>query len=591
MFLADPEGNQILTYTTHLETFTPLWSPQNEGPHDPYSLNGPKGVAISPENDLVVADTKNHRVIIYAFPSLLPRAILDAGIGEPWDIAYNSKGHLFIADAHNRCIHQYDRLWRRVETYFGGKDLLARPIHLAIDATDQVFVVDEVLQQVVGLDEKGNVTTREGRILNGIDLGILNASFPKPIQVSGQTLFLLQDERPLCPSLELKGLSVDKKGRLKGTPSHAVGSPFVTTLSSRAEYPRKGEIVLGPIDGKLFNFSWHRILIEGQIPKDASLTIRTLTSPDKLRNERVLGLTLGQWSTPISLLETDQPELLIQSPAGRYLWIHIELRGTGQNTPGIKTIKLLGPRNSSLAFLPPVFHEDVESAEFLDRFLSIFDTQFDNLSAIIEDFTGFLDPFEVPATDFLPWLASWFDLRFFATWTEQTRRTVMQRITSLYKKRGTLAGIKEMIRLHTGLDDRFPIIIEHFRLRDFQSRYSPDGLVNQSLYINGAPFMPSGNELAHHFTVILPRQVAQEDQEIDLLMQLINAQRPAHTQFQLQFIDTGIRIGCQSTIGVDTLLGRIEEGALGTLRLGQNSQLPTTSSLPRVGQSRLLFST
>ncbi len=43
-------------------------------------------------------------------------------------------------------------------------------------------------------------------------------------------------------------------------------------------------------------------------------------------------------------------------------------------TPSIEQVKVYYPRASSLQYLPAVYREDAVSADFLARFLSIFDT-------------------------------------------------------------------------------------------------------------------------------------------------------------------------------------------------------------------------
>lgn len=80
-----------------------------------------------------------------------------------------------------------------------------------------------------------------------------------------------------------------------------------------------------------------------------------------------------------------------------------------------------------------------------------------------------MDPDGVPAGDFLTWLGSWLDLKFLAEWPDGTRREFVRRAIELYKLRGTIAGLQEVLRLHTGLQPPQPIIIEHFRLRGYQA--------------------------------------------------------------------------------------------------------------------------
>src|SRR5688572_27731167 len=51
LFLADPNDNQLLTYTTFEQHFVSLWVPRVSDPPDAYTLRGPRGVAFSRDGD------------------------------------------------------------------------------------------------------------------------------------------------------------------------------------------------------------------------------------------------------------------------------------------------------------------------------------------------------------------------------------------------------------------------------------------------------------------------------------------------------------------------------------------------------------
>ena len=118
--------------------------------------------------------------------------------------------------------------------------------------------------------------------------------------------------------------------------------------------------------------------------------------------------------------------------------------------------------------------------------------------------------------------------------------------------------MQAILRLHTGLQAPQPIIIEHFRLRNYNERCNTEtaDLVNDNLYLAGARLMPTADEIVHHFTIIVPFQVAPDESALATLHQLIAAQKPAHTRYQLRVAAPDLRIGCQSTVGVDTIIGR-----------------------------------
>ncbi|NJM40367.1 MAG: phage tail protein I [Anaerolineae bacterium] len=52
--------------------------------------------------------------------------------------------------------------------------------------------------------------------------------------------------------------------------------------------------------------------------------------------------------------------------------------------------------------------------------------------------------------EFLPWLASWVSLSLRADWDTATKRSFIQEIVSLYRLRGTKAGLARMLEIYTG---------------------------------------------------------------------------------------------------------------------------------------------
>lgn len=581
LLLADPGGNQILSYTPFAEAFAPLWASPSAGPPDPYTLAGPRGVTFSPEGDLVVADTGHGRVLIFAWPQLVTRHIITLPGGEPWDLDYDSRGRLYVADAAAGRVHRFDRLWRLDERYAGGAGMLIRPRHLAIDDGDQLFVLDDGARRIVALDGEGNPIAGDDPRLS--DPPLHRRGFPPPLRLDAGGLWLPQAGLPGCPALHLPGLSVNRRGRLAGSALMLLARP------QGVRYPRAGRYVSTALDSGIFNCRWHRLVLEADIPANNSLTVHTFTAPALLDEARIASLPDNRWSTPITITGEDAPELLLQSEAGRYLWLRVDFNGSGEATPLIRRMLLYAPRQSSLQFLPPVFQEDAVSADFLDRFLSYFDTVFDEIESQIEQFTAYLDPDGVPAGDFLDWLGSWLDVEFLAEWPEATRRTLIREAIRLYRQRGTVPGIQAILRLHTGLQPPQPVIVEHFRLRDYGERRrvgAPD-LVNASLYLAGARLAPGAGEIAHHFTIIVPSRAAPDEAALATLHRLVEAQKPAHTRYQLRVAAPELRIGCQSTVGVDTLLGHYPAASLDEMTLSQSSRLAAESQ--RLGHTRLLF--
>ena len=116
------------------------------------------------------------------------------------------------------------------------------------------------------------------------------------------------------------------------------------------------------------------------------------------------------------------------------------------------------PRLSYLRYLPAVYQEDPVSREFLQRFLSIFETVFSGLEATIEKIPEVFDPAHTPK-EFLDWLAQWLDLGIEEEWTPEVKSKLISKAASLYQKKGRPDGLIEFIEIVT---EKRPLIHESF---------------------------------------------------------------------------------------------------------------------------------
>ncbi len=167
------------------------------------------------------------------------------------------------------------------------------------------------------------------------------------------------------------------------------------------------------------------------------------------------------------------------------------------------------------------------------------------LEEIIATIASLFDPKET-REEFLPWLASWVALGLRADWTEAQKRDFLANIVPLYRRRGTKDNLAELLRIYTGLSP----VITGAGDSDFQiGVHSTIGMDTQ---ISGsAPaFLPRQRDHAQsrpcHFKA--PAQIATA---------LIELQKPAHTDYELEILFRTMQIGVRSTIGVDTLLGSL----------------------------------
>jgi hypothetical protein len=79
---------------------------------------------------------------------------------------------------------------------------------------------------------------------------------------------------------------------------------------------------------------------------------------------------------------------------------------------------------------------------------------------------------------------------------------------------------------------------------------------------------------AHKFSVFVPACFGCSEHHRKALQNIIESQKPAHTQHQIIYVQARFRIGFQSSIGLDAVVGRYPEGVtLDGAPLGQATVL------------------
>lgn len=609
VLVANPATGEIL-YNPHPALFgedggdapglVPLWPAQvpDPAPEDacvreqaaiprgPYDLVAPRGVAFSRDGDLLVTDEGDEvtpgRLIVYTWPGLRVREVLELG-GAPWDVAVDRHGMIYIAGAKTERILRLDRAWRQTN-WRGGQGTLNRPRHLAIDEGGTVYVLDldpaTVQNRLMVLDNLGHARTLTEAELTAF----WGSQLPPPVQERDGEYYA-PGEICVEHGQHLRNVVLDRLGRLPQ-------GPVLRYVMPQGRRNRTGRYVSEALDSESYAFAWHRLQFDMDLSTSGALEVQSYTNAQFLEPGRIDSLPEQSWSSRIVLTSGARQEVLVQSPPGRFLWLRLRLVGDGLTSPIIRSIDILGPRKSSLRFLPAPFHEDPVGRDFLDRFLSYFDTIFTEIDQGLTQFSAHLTPQGAPEGAYLSWLTSWFDIRFLAAWPDATRRAFLANAMALHRARGTVPGLTALLRLHLDITTPMPVVIEGFRLRNYAERRKtlvPD-LPDGSLRIGGRPLTQprvSGDE-AHRFVVVVPAAKLPDAAARQTLIDLVDQFKPAHTAWTLIDVAPGLRVGCQSMVGVDTLLGSYPQQPLAAAHLGQSAQLSgSRNRLPRLGQSHV----
>ena len=644
-----PDGSIYLLDTQHaqLKRFDPCECRFVRVPYlgglgsGPRQLNNPHGIAVCGGN-LFICDTDNHRLSVFALRGFILRGFwqpppaayrkpnpLLANRWQPFDLAFDRLGRVYVSDGANGCIHRFTPAGQWEKCLPG----LGKPTWITTDCRDHLYVVvSGPPSTVLTMDGDGFVTELRS---SPAELSTLFPHCPFPVDAEGR--------------LHLGGLcAADSPGNSKTLDPRrppgqapelgvfdARGDPVDCFVARAPSYAPEATYLSAALDSELYRCQWHRIIVRGEIPVGARVVVSTYTAEAELADDDIKALG-DVWETNQTATELTKGhwDCLVRSGAGRFLWLKLKLRGNGKATPRLDSIEIEFPRISLRRYLPAVFGKEPVSTDFTDRFLSIFDTTLRSIEQKLDREAGYFDPLSAPAerdpksgSDFLSWLGSWVGVTLDRHWPEAKRRKFLKQAGALYDLRGTREGLWRELLLFLEMDraeccrtdqprDRClprpancapaqppnsawrppPLILEHFKLRRWlflgagrlgdQAVLWGKRIVNRSQLDSTAqtdrtqlltiqdPLRDPFHLYAYKFSVFVPASFRESETARKGLESILRNGRPAGTQAQLEYVEPRFRIGFQSMIGFDSVVGRYPAGVtLNGTQLGRATVL------------------
>jgi phage tail-like protein len=294
-----------------------------------------------------------------------------------------------------------------------------------------------------------------------------------------------------------------------------------------------------------------------------------------------------------NLRERTTHSVLFRKQTKRYLWLKLELSGLAPGAKAaVREMRVYYPRLSYLRYLPAVYQEDPVSREFLQRFLSMFETVFSGLEVAGENIPELFDPDHTPK-EFLDWLAQWLDLGMEEDWTSEVKSQLIRQAASLYQKKGTPAGLAEFIKIVTS---KRPLIQESFETeRPFvlgESSYLGFGMkvshrptaelssdqrtvlgfsrlgasrIRTTTQIPVNPFRAG----AHHFNLLLDLSPQEYQRHERSLHRILRENSPAHVGYDIRLV-SGMGMGPGMALGVNSRVENPQPLYLGRSTLGRS---------------------
>ena len=638
LYVADVAGHRILQVACDgsIEPLACLRGPGAE----PGALNNPRGVLVGRHETLYVADSGNRRIQAFDLLTHQLRGLWERGFEEPWDLAEDSQGRVFVADPGKR---REDGTWERGRVVRLGEHGLidpgyvlkgivpGAPTSVAIiqvaegaEATERLLVLDAQPSRLLVYHLDGNLdrsaTNQWSTVAAVVELpGSLRSGTGGAVHLtdlsSGRILSFSRTGEFLGVAhgqeFEAGGLAIDCDGRLVATAG--AGSAIRQSLGLPA-FVQSGAFLAGPYEADTEPTRWQRIQLDvDELPPGAHFRLWTLTSDDPTLQPSIPvdpdavqppsfdepespALTaLGVWRA----LPWDAPDALILNQPGRRLWIAGTLIGSGRGSPAIRQMRLIHDEDGWLRYLPALFSRDDTTRAFLERALALFETLHERERVMVDDLPLLFDAQAAPdrsGASWLEWLADWVGTELDQTWDVRTRRDTVAGAFRFFATRGTPLSLRRIAELYARAD----IQIEEEGLGPglwglgapgsglgFDTALAPlapDGAVlDVSSVVNGSTLerepacgRPAFEVTAHRFLVRVHAALVGRPGQLERLRRVIEREKPAHMAFHLCVIQPAMRVGAQARLGIDTVVAGPPTG--GAFDPGR--ALGTTSIMP-----------
>ncbi len=648
LYLLDRPGRRVRRFDPGTGKFRDLPGVGGEG-EDARQFKDPRAIAIA-GGDLYLADPGTRRVLVFSLETLSlrylwgpvmgagqPRPSWDSGSWEPVDLA-SAQDRVVILDRSSGRVLLHHPGKDAVHLLIPGKQADAnRFTHIALDRQQRLYLLDGERQRLVIFDAEGRFigeASDPGEVIREFDAPAIRLDhlgrFCLPESLSRTCARAFPQTPPRAQDPLAECLTGERPQLFDRSGNPIVASSDPEPVGPRL-YKRQGVWISEALDSDRFNCQWHRIeLVLRSLPQGCKLVVSTYSDQslrpiDEIANPAMLPerlwetgqVVLGQAPKAVGdgsagLCSEDQgqsgtqyEEHLVQSHPGQYLWVRLELFGDGYLTPQVQALRIHYPRDSYLKYLPAVYSADEESRWFLERFLSLFQTEWDGIEARLEQIQRYFDPDAVPAGPCLDYLAAqWLALPLEGDWDYRQKRRLLSAAPAIYEQRGTAESLRRYLRVYlaniTGLDQllqshdkpgpqQFPLLLEGFRQRTHQTLtstasggqealssaelgrghplWSPAvvGRLQSDVYARegevrlistGDPERDQFHEHAHRFQIFVPSAWIRSRAEEQLLLHAVESEKPAHTHYQLCLVEPRFRLGVQSTVGMDSILGQ-----------------------------------
>lgn len=314
-------------------------------------------------------------------------------------------------------------------------------------------------------------------------------------------------------------------------------------------------------DSREKKMTWHKISVSLSNESCASLAVSIYTSEttqimveeEPVELEELLSRPLPteekeKWLKPYLAAGIEKPQdALLTGVTGRYLWLCFHFFRREEEPPAVTGVRVEFPRSSWVSYLPEIYQKEQGEGAFTERYLAVFQKLGEELTAQIEAVPAWMEPASASKSS-LNWLAELFAVEETGLWKERELRYLVSHAVELYRIRGTVGYLKEMIRLHTGT---IPFLVEYHQVAGFPQRLS-DGRKIGELYASHP----------YEFALLLPEREATDGNDDRILRKMVDLAKPVEMECRILTLKPYIFLDQYSYLGINSVLGRYQPARL-----------------------------
>ena len=560
---------------------------------------------------------------------------LPAQFNTPWTLTADSAGNVYVVDYGNRRVQKFNTAGDVIPEFWDrSSGSLQQPSDIAVWEQDcvRIFVLDRGSSKIFIFDVDGNSVLDPGGYALSLNRFMGLAVAGDALHVGDNASKRLQRFR-MGDGLELIGEAIGYEGPTAallldgrgGLWVHPGGALAPVRLECQQGFRMHGTLWGGPIQVDDTKVVWHRLqALAEPLAATAHLELFTYTSSDlqddptkDIDPEADNPFSDRRWQPGAPAGRLDVTDLYVGAAEAKYLWVGALFSGDGKATPAVSQLRAEFDHATYDQYLPAIYRNEANCGDFLVRLLSLFESFFGEAEGEIESLPALFDPKAAPK-GFLSWLAGWLGLDLDGNWDEQEQRRIIAEIFRMSGERGTAAGLRESLRVFARVDAKIEEPILHAAwwslpsppgscCEPCASSSTSDGQAWQATEnsILGwttmlAPAQPQGavvgtsaildqshlitvdefgsplfTDVAYQFSVQVYRGQVMCPETLPRISAILDREKPAHTTYQLCIIEPRLRVGFQSRLGIDTVVGGAPRSvALGTAQaLGQETVL------------------